>query len=61
MLKSLGSNQAIMSRGIFDQEQIARAVQLGLGARTPGEIEIITGDAGSRALADRLRTILALG
>src|SRR5512143_820593 len=31
MLKSLGSNDAIMSRGIFQQEQIARAVELKLG------------------------------
>jgi uncharacterized protein (DUF362 family) len=32
MLKLLGANEAIMSRDIFQQEQIARAVELGLGA-----------------------------
>ena len=61
MLKSLGANQAIMSRRIFEQEQIARAVELGLGATCADDIEIVAGDADSRALADRLRPILALG
>jgi uncharacterized protein (DUF362 family) len=61
MLKSLGANQAIMSRGIFQQEQIARAVELKLGANGPDAIDIITSDAESRACADALRTILAQG
>lgn len=61
VLKELGANDAIMSRGIFQQEQIARAVELGLGVRGPDAIEIVTGDAESRAYADRLRAILALG
>jgi uncharacterized protein (DUF362 family) len=61
MLKSLGANQAIMGRGIFQQEQIARAVELGLGAPGPDAIEIVTADAESRAVADDLRKILAQG
>ncbi len=61
MLKSLGSNQAIMGRPIFEQEQIARAVELGLGVTKPDEIELVTGDAESRALADTLKEILAKG
>jgi uncharacterized protein (DUF362 family) len=61
MLKSLGSNQAIMGRPIFQQEQIARAVELQLGAGSPDAIEIVTGDSDSRACADRLREILAIG
>jgi uncharacterized protein (DUF362 family) len=59
MLKSLGANAAIMNRGIFEQEQMARAVELGLGVSGADGIEIVTGDAESRALADRLRTILS--
>jgi len=58
MLKHLGSNQAIMSRGVFDQEQIARAVELGLGAPGPEAVDIVTPDVESRALADELRKIL---
>jgi len=61
MLKSLGSNEAIMSRGIFEQEQIVRAVELGLGANGPGAIELVTADADGRALADSLRAILDRG
>jgi len=59
MLKLLGSNHAIMSRGVFEQEQIARAVELGLGASGPDAIDIVTPNAESRAVADDLRKILA--
>lgn len=58
VLKDLGSNKAIMGRKIFEQEQIARAVELGLGVQSPKQIEIITSDAESRAYADRLLQIL---
>jgi uncharacterized protein (DUF362 family) len=61
MLKSLGANQAIMSRGVFQQEQLARAVELKLGVSSPAEIDIVTGDAESKAVADTLRKILAEG
>lgn len=61
MLKSLGSNQAIMGRKIFEQEQIARAVELRLGVARAEAIDIVTGDAASAAVADSLRAILAQG
>ncbi|HWP39013.1 MAG TPA: DUF362 domain-containing protein [Gemmatimonadales bacterium] len=61
VLKLLGSNQAIMGRRIFEQEQIARAVELGLGASGPDAIEIVTGDPESKAYADQLRGVLAEG
>lgn len=61
VLKEVGANQAIMSRGIFQQEQIARAVELGLGVSAPNQIELVTGDAESRAYAAKLRPILDLG
>ncbi len=61
VLKELGANEAIMSRGIFQQEQMARAVQLHLGASGPGDVEIVTGDDASRTYGDRLRSILAQG
>jgi len=43
ILKVLGSNQEIMHTPIFEQEQIARAVELGLGVSSPEEIQL-TGD-----------------
>ena len=61
MLKSLGANEAIMSRAVFEQEQIARAVELRLGAASPDAIEIVTGDAESLGVANTLRVILAKG
>jgi uncharacterized protein (DUF362 family) len=61
MLKSLGANDAIMSRKIFEQEQIARAVELGLGVASADAIDLVTGDADSEALARTLRPILATG
>jgi uncharacterized protein (DUF362 family) len=60
-LKELGANQAIMGRPIFEQEQIARAVELGLGAAGPGEIQLVGADQESRAYAARLEKILADG
>jgi len=60
MLKSLGANQAIMGRRIFEQEQMARAVELKLGASGPDAIEIVpAADPDSRACADELKKILA--
>jgi uncharacterized protein (DUF362 family) len=59
VLKSLGANDAIMSRPVFQQEQIARAVELKLGASGPDEIEIVTADAESRAFANQLKPLLA--
>ncbi len=61
MLKSLGANEAIMGRPIFQQEQIARAVELKLGVTGPDAIDLVTGDPESRTLADTLRGILAQG
>ena len=52
LLRSLGSNSAIMDTPVFSQEQIARAVELGLGASSPDDIELVTDDdAGKRAAA----------
>lgn len=59
VLKDLGSNRAIMDTPIFRQEQIARAVELGLGVSGPAGIELVADDAESRAYAGRLRAILA--
>ncbi len=61
VLKHHGSNDAIMSKKIFEQGQIARAAELGLGVKSPDQIEIVTADAESRSYADKLREILARG
>jgi len=61
ILKDLGSNAAIMDKKIFEQEQIQRAVELGLGVAGPDQIEIVAGDEPSRAYASRIRARLAQG
>ena len=61
ILKELGSNKAIMERKIFEQEQIKRAVELGLGISKPDQIEFITPDRASREYAKKLKSILAQG
>jgi uncharacterized protein (DUF362 family) len=61
VLKHAGSNGAIMEKNIFAQEQIARAVELGLGANGPDDIEIVTDDAASKSYAEKLSEILMKG
>lgn len=61
VLKNHGANDAIMSKKIFEQEQIARAVEIGLGVKSPDQIEIVTADAASRDYAGKLKEILARG
>ena len=61
ILKSLGSNDQIMKSKIFEQEQIARAAELGLGATSSSDIEVIPVDDRSREYSDRLTAILNQG
>ena len=61
ILKSLESNHQIMKKGIFEQEQIARAVEIGLGVSSPSEITIIPADEKSSQYADRIKQILNKG
>jgi uncharacterized protein (DUF362 family) len=61
ILKLLGSNENIMKPKIFEQEQIARAVELGLGASSPSEIEVIPADDKSQDDRDRVLEILKKG
>jgi len=61
ILKSLGSNDQIMKPKIFEQEQIARAVELGLGASSPSEIDLIPADDQSQDYRDRVVEILNKG
>ena len=61
VLKSLGSNTAIMRPRIFQQEQIARAAELGLGVPSADEIELVPADDKSISLRDRIAEILRKG
>jgi uncharacterized protein (DUF362 family) len=61
ILKLLGSNESIMKPKIFEQEQIARAVELGLGASSPSEIDVIPADEKSQGYRDQVLEILKKG
>lgn len=61
VLKTLGSNSAIMKRKIFDQRQIARASDLGIGVSSPSEIEIISADQESMAYRTEVAHALLSG
>ncbi len=60
-LKLLGSNEAIMKPKVFEQEQISRAVELGLGASSPAEIELVAADKNSQEKKDNIEKILKGG
>ena len=61
ILKFLGSNESIMKPKIFEQEQIARAVELGLGASSPSGIDVIPADEKSRVYRDQVLEMLKKG
>lgn len=58
LLRHFGTTPEVSRGRIFQQEQIARAVQLGLGVSGPGEIQIATDDAASAAVARQVETEL---
>lgn len=61
ILKELGSNDAIMGKPIFAQEQLARAVEVRLGVQGPSEIALVSDDDEGRAYAGKVGAILAQG
>ena len=61
ILKVLGSNDAIMHRKIFDQHQIARAVELGIGASSQAEIDVLPVALESQAYRDQVAEMLMKG
>lgn len=58
LLRYYGTTPEVSSGKIFEQEQISRAVQLGLGVSGPGQIELVTNDAPSADFAKKIRALL---
>jgi uncharacterized protein (DUF362 family) len=58
ILRHFGTTPAVTQGPIFQQEQIARAVELGLGISGPDEIELITDDSESAAYAKEIQQVL---
>jgi len=61
ILKEMGSNDAIMGTPIFQQEQMARAVEVGLGISGPDQIELVSDTDEGQTYATTLKGILAQG
>lgn len=61
ILRLLGTTPEVSSGPIFEQDQIARAVELGLGIKSPEQIQLISDDSKSEAFAARVRDILLRG
>jgi uncharacterized protein (DUF362 family) len=58
VLRELGTTPEVSRGRVFEQDQIARAAELGLGATSPEEIELVTGDPESRSYAEKIKAIL---
>jgi len=58
ILRLLGTTPEVSRGSIFVQNQVARAVELGLGVSSAKEIRLVTGDAESEAFAVKVRNIL---
>jgi len=59
VLRLLGTTPEVSRGRIFEQEQIARAAELGLGVSSAKQIQIVTGDDESEAFGAQVRDILA--
>ena len=58
ILRYFGTTPEVSKGSVFDQEQIARAVELGVGISSPDLIQILTSGEGSLEFADQLNSIL---
>ncbi len=58
LLRHFGTTPEVSQGAIFDQEQIARAVQLRIGVTSPKQIELVTGDRDSADYAKQIRMVL---
>ena len=58
ILRHFGTTPEVSRGAIFGQDQIARAVQLGIGVKSPSDIELVTGDRESAEYAKLIRDVL---
>jgi uncharacterized protein (DUF362 family) len=61
ILRQLGTTPEVSKGKIFEQDQIKRAAELGLGVKSADQIQIVTGDKESETYAAEIRKILAKG
>lgn len=61
ILRLLGTTSEVSRGLVFEQDQIARAVELNLGIKSPDQIQLVTDDSESAAFAYRVRDVLLSG
>ena len=59
ILRHFGTTDEVSKGKIFEQAQLARAVELGLGAASVSQIEFVTNDAESAKYAKEIQKILS--
>jgi len=58
ILRLLGTTSQVSQGHIFEQDQIARAAELGVGIKSPEQIQLVTDDPESEAFAKQVGDIL---
>ncbi|NJO10814.1 MAG: DUF362 domain-containing protein [Leptolyngbyaceae cyanobacterium SL_1_1] len=58
ILRMLGTTEAVSSGSIWSQAQIRRAADLGMGAISAEQVELVTADSASTQVANRVRSFL---
>ncbi|OGS43980.1 MAG: hypothetical protein A3K76_00505 [Euryarchaeota archaeon RBG_13_57_23] len=57
-LKMHGTTPKIQNKKVFEQDQIKRAIELGLGAKSPDDVELIPVDKDSEEIAAKISSFL---
>jgi uncharacterized protein (DUF362 family) len=58
ILRLFGTTPEVSKGRVFDQEQIARAAELGLGVTSPDQIQLVTTGEGSEVFGSQISSIL---
>ncbi|MGB3715582.1 MAG: DUF362 domain-containing protein [Candidatus Promineifilaceae bacterium] len=58
ILRLFGTTPEVSKGSVFDQEQIARAVELGLGVTSPDQIQLVTTGEGSEEFSSQITSML---
>jgi uncharacterized protein (DUF362 family) len=58
ILRLYGTTPEVSEGRVFEQEQIARAVELDLGAGGPQDVHILTGDDASEKFAAQIQPLI---
>jgi uncharacterized protein (DUF362 family) len=58
VLRLFGTTPAVSQGPIFSLQQIARAAELGVGIKSPDQIELVSGDHESEKFANKITEVL---